>query len=117
MRRRAEAHAAAAAELEERARQLGDRDGAQHEGDVVPLPVAPVLAPAAYTGTVGAIVRAIEPHTEAQPAGILVSLLVAVGAQLGRGPHQLIDGTRHGTNLYALLVGPSMDGRSRRLDE
>lgn len=80
--------------------------------DEAPPPIpTPELSPAALYGVVGDIVRAIEPHTEAAPAGILMTLLTGLGCLIGRGPHQMIDGARHGTNLFTLLVGPSSDGR------
>jgi hypothetical protein len=81
------------------------------EHDETPFPVTPELEPAALHGVVGDIVRAIEPHTEAAPAGILASLLAGLGCLIGRGPYQVLDGSRHGLNLFALLIGPSNDGR------
>ena len=77
----------------------------------VPATTTPTLEPAALHGVAGEIVSTIEPHTEAAPAGVLVSLLIALGCLIGRGPHQWLDGARHGLNLFALLVGPSNDGR------
>jgi hypothetical protein len=121
MRHREAVHAAARDVVRTRAAALvrvqasADSDDEADEVDEADagsfLGATPVLDPDAYRGTVGELVQTIAPHTEAHPAGILVALLVGVGAQLGRGPHQVIDGTRHGANLYALLVGPSMDGR------
>lgn len=71
----------------------------------------PQLEPASLYGVLGDVVRLIEPHTEAAPAGILVSLVVSLGCLIGRGPYQMLDGARHGCNLFALLVGPSSSGR------
>jgi hypothetical protein len=47
----------------------------------------PTLSPEALYGLAGDIVRAIEPETEADPVGILLSLLTAFGNAVGKGPH------------------------------
>jgi hypothetical protein len=39
----------------------------------------PLIDQAAYYGLAGDVVRAIEPHSEADPNGILIQLLAAVG--------------------------------------
>jgi hypothetical protein len=66
---------------------------------------------AALHGLAGDIVRCIEPHTEADPAAILIQSLVAFGVLVGRGPHVRIEGDEHHANLYALLVGNTSKGR------
>ncbi len=65
----------------------------------------------AYHGLAGDIVRAIEPHSEADPAGLLVQFLVGFGNLLGRGPHFLAEADLHFTNLFAVLVGATSKGR------
>jgi hypothetical protein len=72
----------------------------------------PEMDPAAMHGLVGDIVEAVSPHTEADPAGILINLLVQFGAVIGRSPHTPVGATRHGVNLYAVTVGQS--SRSRK---
>jgi hypothetical protein len=74
-----------------------------------PLP-AP-LAPEAYHGIAGEIVRAIEPHTEAHPAALLVTLLTALGNLIGSGPHARVGPTRHRLKLFAVIFGPTAKGR------
>jgi hypothetical protein len=71
----------------------------------------PVMDPAAYYGLPGDIVRAIEPHSEADPVAILVQLLTASGNAIGRGPYYQVEGDRHGTNLFGVLVGETAKGR------
>jgi hypothetical protein len=71
----------------------------------------PTLDPAALYGLPGDVVRAIAPHTEADPVAILVQYLVAAGNAIGRGPHYRIEGDRHGANLYAVLVGETAKAR------
>ncbi len=50
-------------------------------------PAWPQLHPAALHGTLGRFVHAAAPHTEADPAGILVSSLVLLGGLIGSRPH------------------------------
>jgi len=47
----------------------------------------PTLDDVALYGTAGSIVKAVAPHTEADPAAILVQLLAVFGATLGSNPH------------------------------
>ena len=67
---------------------------------------------AAYHGLAGEIVMAIAPHTEADPVAVLVQLLVAYGAQVGRGAWFEVEAARHYPNEFAVLVGDS--SRSRK---
>ncbi|MCC7081806.1 MAG: DUF3987 domain-containing protein [Burkholderiales bacterium] len=69
------------------------------------------LNDAAFYGLVGEIVREIEPQTEADPAALLVQVLVAFGALVGRGPHVRVEGDEHHGNLFALLVGETAKAR------
>lgn len=66
---------------------------------------------AAFHGLAGEIVRALDPHTEADPVGVLVSLLAGFGNAIGRRPHLLIDAKRHPLNVWPILVGPTGTGR------
>src|SRR5436189_281505 len=75
-------------------------------------PFAPLLWPeplgeAAFHGIAGEIVRSIEPHTEADPAALLLTLLAALGNLIGPGPYAQVEATRHGLNLFVAIVGPS----------
>jgi hypothetical protein len=69
------------------------------------------LGPAAYHGVVGEFVREISPHTESDPAAVLVQTLVCLGNAFGRGPHFHVEDTRHGTNLFAVVVGATSTAR------
>ena len=70
-----------------------------HQAPVASEPLAqepwPTLDPAALHGVAGEWVRLIEPHTEADPVGLVVSFLSEVGTLLGRGPHLILDGCFH----------------------
>jgi hypothetical protein len=69
------------------------------------------LAPAAYYGLAGEIVRAIAPHTEADDAAILIQLLVAYGNLIGRIAYAIVGATRHYGNENALVIGQTSASR------
>lgn len=69
------------------------------------------LDTAALRGIVGQVVEAGIGHGEADPAAVLVSFLAAFGSAVGSGPHCLVGATRHGANLFAVLVGQSAKAR------
>jgi hypothetical protein len=69
------------------------------------------LAPEAWYGLPGEIVRTIEPHSEADPAALLIQLLVAFGNLVGRGPHFLTEQTEQRTNLFTVVVGRTAKAR------
>jgi hypothetical protein len=82
--------------------------------DFAALPRAeftPILVPEAYHGLAGRIVRTIEPHSEADPAALLLHVLIGVGNLIGRGPYATVEQTRHFLNEYVVLVGQSGKGR------
>jgi hypothetical protein len=86
-----------------------DRVASASEPEVRRWPAPP--AAEAFHGLAGDLVRIIEPHTEADPVGILAQFLAAVGNAVGRGPHFLVEADRHHVNLFALLVGITSKGR------
>jgi hypothetical protein len=65
-----------------------------------------------YHGLAGDIVRRIEPHTEADPAALLIHVHAFFGNASGRNPHAVADGARHGMNINIACVGPT--GKSRK---
>src|SRR4051794_39938076 len=71
----------------------------------------PLLGPAGYQGLAGEIVRRLDPHTESDPAGVLLTFLAAFGAAVGGVPHALADGSRHTARLNVVLVGRSARAR------
>ena len=78
------------------------------------LPTAPAVAPLAadaFHGIAGMIVQKIAPHTEADPAAMLIQLLVAFGNCVGRGPHFRVEDTPHFANENAVIVGKSAKAR------
>ncbi len=84
------------------------------ELDDLPLPEPkewPVLDDAALHGLLGEIVTTMEPETEADPFGILMSTMVVFGNAVGRGPCYPVEGDQHHVNLFAVMVGESSRGR------
>ena len=80
---------------------------AQKDGKRWPSP----LASDAFYGLAGAIVKVIDPYTEADPAALLVQFLTAFGNVIGRGAYFPIEATRHYFNLYVVLVGQTSRAR------
>ena len=68
-------------------------------------------ADAAYHGVAGDLVRLVGPHTEADPHALLAQGLIAAGNAMGPAPRMEVDGARHGTTLFAGIVGASGKGR------
>jgi hypothetical protein len=75
--------------------------------DDFPVPLSEI----AFHGLAGDIVRRIEPHTEADRAALLVQILIVFGNVIGRGAWTIADSSRHGTNLFAVLVGETSKAR------
>jgi hypothetical protein len=73
--------------------------------------LVPALSAEAFYGLPGRITKAIEPHTEAHPAALLVPLLVAAGNVVGRKPHFIVEGDRHSLNEYLIAVGATSKAR------
>lgn len=71
----------------------------------------PTLEDGALYGLAGDLVRRIEPHTEADPAALLVTLLVMLGNLIGPSPYLSVGATQHHANLFALVVGSSSKSR------
>jgi hypothetical protein len=66
---------------------------------------------AAYYGLSGDFVRAIEPHSEADPAGLLTQFLTSFGSLVGNSPFYLVESDKHHTNIFIIQVGKSARGR------
>ena len=71
----------------------------------------PVMDEAAYHGLAGDFVRTMLPHTEADPAGLLMQFIVAFGSVIGNSPYYLVESDKHHANIYLVLVGESSRGR------
>jgi hypothetical protein len=71
----------------------------------------PTIDPAAFYGLAGELVDLLRPHTEADPAAILLHFLTEVGNAIGRHAYYLVENDRHYPNLFALIVGATSKAR------
>ena len=69
------------------------------------------MGDAAFHGIVGDIVRTIEPHSEADPAALVLLLLAEFGAQVGPRPHAFAGAAEHPARLNVVIVGATSKGR------
>jgi hypothetical protein len=65
----------------------------------------------AFEGLAGDIVQVIAPHSEADPAALLVQTLAVFGSLVGRGPHVRVEADEHPCRLFVAIVGDSSRGR------
>jgi Bifunctional DNA primase/polymerase, N-terminal len=79
------------------------------QSDARDIPLA--LHPDASYGLAGELVRAIEPHTEADPAALLIQFLAAFGNLVGRRAYFQAEQDLHYPNLFVVLVGQTAKGR------
>jgi hypothetical protein len=99
--------------------EIFDRVQARHETKAKPngngASVASVAWPkmdeAAYYGIAGDVVRTIEPHSEADPAALLLQFLTLAGNVIGRLPYYQVESDQHRPNLFVVLVGASAKAR------
>lgn len=73
--------------------------------------VPPKLSEAALYGLPREFLEIVGPHTEADPAALLVQFLVAFGSCAGRNTWFSVEADKHYLNLFALLVGVTSKGR------
>ena len=71
----------------------------------------PTLADAALIGPFGDFVRAVSPHTEADPVGLLAHALVLFGNLIGRRPQVAVGDDLHNLNENILIIGDTSTGR------
>jgi hypothetical protein len=90
-------------------RYLADTQESPSNADAAVWPDA--LPACAYQGLLGDIAHTVEPDTESDPAAILLQVIVAFGALIGRGPHVRVEGDEHHPNLFAILVGQTAKAR------
>jgi hypothetical protein len=69
------------------------------------------LAEAAFHGPAGEFVKLVEPHTEADPAALLVQFLVGFGNLCGPASFRFAGGVAHHMNEFAVVVGDTSRAR------
>jgi len=83
------------------------------EDDLEPIPDIkwPTLNEDALYGLAGDIVRTIGPHTESDPAAILLQYLAIYGNRIGRSAYFTVESDRHYGNIFTVMVGASAKAR------
>jgi hypothetical protein len=120
--RQARPTAADAHETQAPPTKLGDRDWPPAPDPTDPGPLSsngstpegppwPVLDEVAFHGPIGRFVQQSAPHTEADPAAMLLTNLVGFGALVGRKPHVKAGNVRHPCCLFATVVGDTAKAR------
>jgi hypothetical protein len=93
------------------ARRAAEAAGTKEDEITNKGPEVPVAGPELYTGILGEITMAAEPGTEADPIGILGSLLTMASADIGPSPHVQVGNDRHPLLIWTLLFGRTGSGR------
>lgn len=65
----------------------------------------------AFYGIAGKIVKAIEPHTEADPVALLTNFLTSFGSVIGPNPHFEVEADKHPARLFVAQIGETSKGR------
>ncbi|MGI9118790.1 MAG: DUF3987 domain-containing protein [Acidimicrobiales bacterium] len=84
------------------------RSNGLHPSEPAPWPV---LHEVAHHGLAGRIVSELEPHSEADPAHMLLSLLTGFGAAVGREPHAQAGNAEHPARFFTVVVGKTSKSR------
>ncbi|MGZ3140567.1 DUF3987 domain-containing protein [Lentzea chajnantorensis] len=71
----------------------------------------PTIEPAAFDCYLGKLTTLMDPHTEADPAGVLATLVSAAGVFIGHGPHLQLGFEKHPLLVWPLLIGATGLGR------
>lgn len=74
-------------------------------------PAAPPPLDLKPLGRAGKIVRGLLPWTEADPAALLLDLVVSFGSAVGPGPHKYAGDVQHPLRLFSVTVGETSAGR------
>ncbi|HKI11134.1 MAG TPA: hypothetical protein VKA02_03395 [Candidatus Acidoferrum sp.] len=69
------------------------------------------LAVEAFHGLAGDVVHTIEPHSEADPAALLIQFLAAFGVAAGRFAYFAVEADRHYSNFNGVIVGQTSKSR------
>ncbi|WP_460407459.1 DUF3987 domain-containing protein [Actinophytocola sediminis] len=97
-----------------------DNNGVPVPGDLVARMAAqteqarawlPPVDPAVFDCYLGTLATAIDPYTEADPVGVLASLLAAAGVHIGPDAHLPLGMERHPLVVWPLLIGHTGSGK------
>jgi hypothetical protein len=88
-----------------------EKQNADFENGETKIKPFPVAKKKCFHGLAGDFVRLIEPHTEADAMALLCQFLVYFGNIIGRTAHFKVEGNKHFTNLFCILIGNTASGR------
>lgn len=71
----------------------------------------PEVEPAVFDCYLGTLAHRIDPYTEADPIGVMVSLLAAVGVHVGPDAHLPLGMERHPLTVWPMLIGHTGAGK------
>lgn len=71
----------------------------------------PTMSPRAFYGILGKIVKVLEPESEADPAALLLSLIIGFGNCVSEKSFLQVSETKHRPNLFSIVVGKTAMGR------
>jgi hypothetical protein len=96
-------------------RSVADAGDYDADLEALPLPLPPPMpkrpALALSHGIIGIFMDRVEEETEAHPVALAASFITAFGNCVGRNPHAMVGCTRHGMNLFTVVVGNTGTGR------
>lgn len=73
--------------------------------------VWPEMATEAFYGLAGEFARLVEPHTESDPAALLLQFHIGFGNLIGKGAYAKVEADTHCCNLFGVAVGETAKGR------
>jgi hypothetical protein len=71
----------------------------------------PILKASARHGLLGKMLHAVEPETEADPAGVLLGWLCCFGSVVGRGAYVKVGADLHYPSIFLGIVGRTSDAK------
>ncbi len=92
-------------------RENADKQKKEFEETETKIKLFPVPDGKCFYGLAGDFVRLIEPHTEASPMALLVQFLAYFGNIIGRAGYVQVEGDKHYTNLFCIVIGNTAQGR------
>jgi Ca2+-binding EF-hand superfamily protein len=92
-------------------RENAEKTKTEFEATETKIKPFPVPNEKCFHGLAGDFVRLVEPHTEASAMALLVQFLAYFGNIIGRTAFYQVEGDKHFTNLFIVLVGNTAQGR------
>jgi len=97
--------------LRDRKATPGSAQGGECRDPAINTAPWPIMAPEAFYGLAGSFVHLVEPHTESDPAALLLQFLTGFGNLIGKGAYAKVEADMHYCNLYSVAVGETSKSR------